>query len=141
MMSTETWPRPAIRVWTLAQRFQKFLVVGAFGLAVNQGMLFFLAGLASVPLDLASPIAIAISMVVTFLLNEAWTWHDRGSGRILNRALLYGTINSGGLLINWGVLLYLEREAGMHYLLANLVGAAIAAVWNFLLNHLITWRA
>ena len=141
MMSTETWPRPAVRVWTLAQRFQKFLVVGAFGLAVNQGMLFLLAGLASVPLDIASPIAIAVSMVVTFLLNEAWTWHDRGSGRILNRALLYGTINSGGLLINWGVLLYLEREAGMHYLLANLVGAAIAAVWNFLLNHLITWRA
>ena len=141
MMSTETWPRPAVRVWTLAQRFQKFLVVGAFGLAVNQGMLFLLAGLASVPLDIASPIAIAVSMVVTFRLNEAWTWHDRGSGRIPNRALLYGTINSGGLLINWGVLLYLEREAGMHYLLANLVGAAIAAVWNFLLNHLITWRA
>ncbi len=29
----------------------------------------------------------------------------------------------------------------MHYLLANLVGAGIAAVWNFGLNHVITWRA
>jgi putative flippase GtrA len=140
MMSSETWPRSAVRVWGLAQRFQKFLVVGAVGLAVNQGMLFLLAGLASVPVVVASPIAIAASMVVTFVLNEAWTWHDRGGGRILNRAFLYGTINSGGLLINWGVLLYLEREAGLHYLLANLVGAGIAAVWNFLLNHLITWR-
>ena len=140
MMSTETWPRSAVRVWTLAQRFQKFLLVGAIGLAVNQGMLFLLAGLASVPVVLASPVAIALSMVVTFLLNEAWTWHDRGGGRILNRALLYGTINSGGLLINWGVLLFLEQEIGVHYLLANLVGAGIAAVWNFLLNHLITWR-
>jgi putative flippase GtrA len=28
----------------------------------------------------------------------------------------------------------------MHYLLANLVGAGVAAVWNFLLNNAITWR-
>ncbi len=141
MMSTETWPRSAVRVWGLAQRFQKFLVVGAVGLAVNQGLLFLLAGLASVSVALASPIAIGVSMVVTFLLNEAWTWHDRGTGRILNRALLYGTINSGGLAINTGVLLFLFHEGGMHYLLANLVGAGIAAVWNFALNHVITWRA
>ena len=141
MMSTETWPRPAVRVWTLAQRLQKFLAVGAVGLAVNQVMLFVLAGLLSLPLPSASAIAIAISMLVTFGLNEFWTWHDRGSGRILTRALLYGAINSGGLLINTGVLVYLEREAGVHYLLANLVGAGAAAVWNFGLNHLITWRA
>ncbi len=141
MMSTETWPRSAVRVWTLAQRFQKFLAVGAVGLAVNQVMLFVLAGLLSLPLPSASAIAIAISMIVTFGLNELWTWHDRGSGRIITRALLYSAINSGGLLINTGVLVYLEREAGVHYLLANLVGAGAAAVWNFGLNHLITWRA
>ncbi len=141
MLSTETWPRPAVRAWTVAQRFQKFLVVGVMGLAVNQGMLFLLAGPGAVPVVAASPIAIALSMVVTFVLNEFWTWHDRGSGRIVHRALLYGAINSGGLLINWGVLLSLERQAGMHYLMANLVGAGLAAVWNFLLNHFITWRS
>ena len=141
MMSTETWPRPAVRIWTVAQRFQKFLVVGAVGLAVNQVMLLLLAGFGSIPLRVASPVAILASMVVTFGLNEVWTWHDRGGGRILTRALLYGTINSGGLAINTGVLLYLHREGGMHYLLANLVGAGIAAVWNFALNHVITWRA
>ena len=141
MMSTETWPRSAVRVWTLAQRFQKFLAVGAVGLAVNQVMLFVLAGLLSLPLPSASAIAIAISMIVTFGLNELWTWHDRGSGRIITRAVLFSAMNSGGLLINTGVLVYLEREAGVHYLLANLVGAGAAAVWNFGLNHLITWRA
>ncbi|MDQ3778970.1 MAG: GtrA family protein [Chloroflexota bacterium] len=141
MLSTQSWPRPAYQVWTLAQRFQKFVVVGAVGLAVNQGLLFLLAGIGSASLTVSSPIAILVSMAVTFLLNEIWTWHDRGSGRVLQRAVLYSTINSGGLIINWGVLLYLEREWGMHYLLANLVGAAIAACWNFTLNHLITWRA
>ena len=141
MMSTESWPRPAVRVWTVAQRFQKFLVVGAIGLAVNQVTLFLLVELGAMPLRVASPIAILFSMVVTFGLNEIWTWHDRGGGRLLMRAVLYGTINSGGLAINTGVLLFLHHEAGMRYLLANLVGAGIAAVWNFALNHVITWRA
>ncbi|CAA9584445.1 MAG: hypothetical protein AVDCRST_MAG19-4722 [uncultured Thermomicrobiales bacterium] len=141
MVTTETWPRPAVRARTLALRFQKFLVVGGIGLAVNQALLFLLAGLGTLSVNVASPIAITVSMVVTFGLNEVWTWHDRGSGRILHRALFYGAINSGGLMINWGILLYLHEEAGMHYLLANLVGAGVAAVWNFVLNHFITWRA
>ena len=141
MMSTETWPQSAVRIWTLAQRFQKFLVVGVIGLAVNQGLLIVLKEAAGASLRVASPAAILVSMVVTFVLNEVWTWHDRGSGRIMTRAILYGTINSGGLLINYGVLLYLTHELGVHYLVANLVGAAIAAVWNFALNHVITWRA
>lgn len=141
MFSTELLPRPAVRVWSLTHRFQKFLVVGAGGLAVNQAMLFILAHLVGLRLTVASPVAIAISMLVTFFLNEMWTWHDRGTGRILHRGVLYATVNSGGLAINTGVLLFLEREAAIHYLIANLIGAGLAAVWNFVLNHFVTWRS
>ncbi len=139
MLSTETWVRPVWRVWTLTQRFQKFVVVGAVGLVVNQGMLYLLVSMTNLALALASPISIVISMIVTFTLNELWTWHDRGRGRVVQRAMMYGTINSGGLLINAGVLLALHNQ-GFHYLLANLVGAGLAAIWNFGLNNLITWR-
>lgn len=139
MMTTESWPRSAVRILAVTQRFQKFVAVGAIGLAVNQVMLIFLAEFAAVRLAVASPVAILFSMIVTFGLNEMWTWHDRGGGPVMRRAILYGAINSGGLLINWGLLLWLEN-AGMHYLFANLVGAGIAAFWNFGLNHVITWR-
>jgi putative flippase GtrA len=139
MLSTEGFPGLAPRVTSVARRFQKFLLVGAVGLGVNQGLLFTLVGLAGVPVAAASPIAILISMVVTFSLNERWTWRDRGQGRLHRRALLYGSINSGGLLINWLLLVALER-AGMNYLVANLIGAGIAAIWNFSLNHALTWR-
>lgn len=141
MLTTESRVRPAHQLLARTHRFQKFLVVGAIGLAVNQGALYLLVGAAGASLAVASPIAILLSMAVTFILNEVWTWHDRGSGRILSRAAIYGSINSGGLLINAGLLLFLEREFGMHYLLANLIGAGIAAIWNFALNHAITWRA
>lgn len=140
MISTESWPQPAVRAYVLAQRFQKFVVVGSVGLAVNQGLLFVLRDLVNLDLNIASPIAIFVSMVVTFALNEQWTWHDRGSGPIVHRLAAYFPINMVGLLINFGVLSFLVHDQGWHYLIANLVGAGFAAVWNFTLNHLITWR-
>lgn len=141
MFSTESWPQPAVRMWTLAQRFQKFLAVGGVGLAVNLLSLFVLHDALSLRLPIAAPVAIAISMVVTFVLNEFWTWHDRGSGRVLSRMLLYVPINTVGLIINTQLLLFLEERYGVYYLLANLIGAIVAAVWNFLLNNAVTWRA
>lgn len=140
MISVESWPQPAVKAWTLIQRFQKFLVVGALGFATNQVSLFVLHAWLGLAVPLASPIAITLSMIVTFYLNEIWTWHDRGSGRILSRARTYVPINVGGLAINWGILTWLHSDFGIHYLIANLIGAAVAAVWNFTLNNAITWR-
>lgn len=141
MISVESWPRPAVRVWTLTQRFQKFVIVGGIGLAVNQFGLFGLHDFFSMAVKVASPIAIFASMVVTFYLNEIWTWQDRNGGKIIHRAMCYLPINLVGLVINWGVLAYLHDSWGMHYLIANLFGAGLAAVWNFVLNNSITWRA
>lgn len=140
MLSTETWPQSAAQAWGVARRFQKFLLVGAIGLAVNQGALYVLVGELGRPLVWASPVAILASMAVTFVLNEFWTWHDRGNGQVLHRAGWYAAINSGGLLINWAALILLEGR-GLHYLMANLIGAGVAAVWNFGLNNAITWRS
>jgi putative flippase GtrA len=44
------------------------------------------------------------------------------------------------LVINFGVLYVLVHSSGWHYLVANLFGAATAAVWNFSVNNLVTWR-
>jgi dolichol-phosphate mannosyltransferase len=140
MISVESWPQPAVRVWVLAQRFRKFLTVGAVGLLVNQASLATLHDGLHLAVVAASPVAIFLSMIVTFMLNERWTWHDRGTGPLVHRAMAYVPINVGGLLINWGILYYLVDEHGVHYLAANLIGAGIAAVWNFSLNHAITWR-
>ncbi len=140
MISIEALPPRAVQVFSIAKRFQKFLVVGSIGLLVNQLMLVALHDVADMRLVIASPVAILISMAVTFSLNEIWTWHDRGSGPIVQRLGTYVPINSGGLVINWALLLYLAEHRGVHHLLANLIGAGIAAIWNFGLNNAITWR-
>ena len=141
MISVESWPETASRIWSVAQRFQKFIVVGAIGLAVNQGILSVLHGQMQWNVEVASVVAVLASMVVTFALNEIWTWHDRGSGKVIHRAMSYVPINCGGLIINTGLLYVLVHQFDMHYLLANLIGAGAAAIWNFALNNAITWRA
>ena len=40
MLSSEGLPRPVVQPATITRRFQKFLLVGAIGLGVNQGVLF-----------------------------------------------------------------------------------------------------
>jgi putative flippase GtrA len=127
-------------VTDLLKRFSAFLLVGAVGFGVNQGALYLLVDRGVLTAAWASPLAIALSMAVTFLLNATWTWRDRGADSPLRRAGWYVAINTVGLLINWGVLVALER-VGLHYLWANVVGAAAAAFWNFALNHRVTWGA
>jgi len=141
MFSVESWPQPAARAWVVARRFQKFLVVGAVGLGVNQGMLFLLHQGFGSHLIISSTIAIFTSMIVTFVLNEHWTWHDRGGGPLIHRIAKYFPINLVGLVINVLVLRALVTEANMHYLVANLFGAGAAAIWNFFLNNHFTWGA
>ena len=139
MLSSKALPESVLRAAALTRRFRIFLVVGALGLAVNQGLLYLLVAETGLRPAAASPFAILGSMVVTFLLNEHWTWRDRGEGAVWRRAAMYGVINSGGLIINWLALVTLTHF-GMNYLLANVIGAGIAAIWNFGLNHALTWR-
>ncbi len=140
MISADSLPESVVKLWTVAQRFQKFLMVGAIGFATNQGFLWLLHEQFDLTVRAASPIAILISMAVTFYLNEIWTWHDRGGPRWLRRAQTYVPINIGGLAINWAVLNYLHDSWDIHYLWANVAGAGLAAIWNFGLNNAITWR-
>jgi len=140
MISYDALPARAIQAFSLAIRFQKFLIVGTVGLAVNQAGLFILHDIVGVRLLTSSVLAILASMAVTFVLNEIWTWHDRGSGLIVHRLGKYVPINTGGLIINAGLLAYLVDKYDAHHLFANLIGAGVAAIWNFSLNNSITWR-
>jgi putative flippase GtrA len=140
MISTRTWPEPAVRAFNIVQRLQKFLLVGAMGLATQQVLVFLLHDIVGWNSRPALVLAIAASMAVTFILNEMWTWHDRGSGSIIHRMMFYVPINTIGLLINLEVAILLNDQAGVHLQVASLVGAGIAAVWNFTVNNFVTWR-
>jgi len=121
-------------------RVFKFGVVGASGIAVNQGLLWTLVSLLGAPLALAGVISIESAIMSNFALNDLWTFKSRRRGKILLRALKYhASVASGGLL-NYVVLLLLTIVFGIHYLLSNLIGIFLGFLLNYCLSEVVVWK-
>jgi len=103
-------------------RFVKFCLVGLSGVLVN---------------------IIESSIISNFTLNNYFTFADRrspGAKSFLSRLLKYNIVSLVGLVVNMGVLGLLTEVFGVYYLLSNLCGIAVAALWNYMVNTWWTWR-
>ena len=121
-------------------RILKFGIVGATGVVVNMGLLAFFKGVLHIPLWLAGFLAIELSILSNFVLNDIWTWRDRRKRSFWNRIWRYHVsvgITAYGL--NYPILLLLTKMLDMQYLIANLVGIAVASAANFIINHFWTY--
>lgn len=122
--------------------------VASFGFAGVLGAATTLGGTALLyhhvlflPLWLASAIAIQTAIVVTFTVNSLVTWRDRRDGRKLRRALTFEGVSLVGMGIQEAALLAGADLLHVFYLLALLVGIGLAAIWNYLVNHNLTFAA
>ena len=121
------------------RRFTKFCVVGLSGVLVNEGLLYLFTDFLGIFFLLSSLVAIEISILTNFSLNEIWTFRDmRGGREVYTRMYMYNLVALGGLVINLFIL-YVLATSGMHYLLANLFGIAGGVIWNYLINYRWTW--
>lgn len=122
------------------EEFIKFSIVGGSGVLVNMGLLFLLTRFLSVRLEIASPIAIEISILSNFLLNNIWTFRKRHTTiPFRSRLFRYHLVAGLAGIVNYLVLLLLVNIFGLHDMLSNLIGILIATVINFTLNSLWTW--
>lgn len=128
------------KIFTLKGTFLKFALVGVSGIIVNQGLLALQVDALQIDLKIAGLIAIELSILNNFFLNNIWTWKDRKKHSFGKRLLRYHMVTalSGG--VNYVTLLFLTASLDMHYLLANLIGIGIGMVINFALNHLWTFQ-
>ncbi len=123
------------------EEFIKFAFVGGSGVVVNMGLLFLLTRYFDLRLELASPIAIELSILSNFTLNNLWTFRKRDThipfwGRIFRYHLVTGLAG----LVNYGILLLLVNSFGLHDLLSNLIGILIGTVITYSLNSVWTWN-
>ena len=122
-------------------RLARFSLVGASGVAVNTGMLWFLRSGAELPLAAASALAIETAIWNNFVLNDAWTFvEERRRRPWWTRAIAFHVTAVSAGAINLGVLLLLVAGSGLNYLIANLIAIAVAAGVNYSLSALWTWR-
>lgn len=131
------------------RRFIKFCVVGASGVPVNLAFTWLgnrlLSGVlpSHTAVALASLLGIAVSIASNFLLNDLWTWGDRrqpGAARG-GRLLRFYLVSSLAAGVQFGVAMALALLLGLHYLLAQLAGIALAMLLNYVANHWWTFRA
>jgi len=115
----------------------RFGVVGTLGVVVNSLALLLAHGVAGLPLVVASPLAVEVAILHNFLWNDRWTFGAAGFS--LRRLGKFNLTSLGGLAIASGVLYLLVGYAGVHYLLANLAGIALATLWNCAASLLWTW--
>ncbi len=94
----------------LSVRFLKFSIVGASGVLVNLGFLALFADLLNMQINLASAIAIEISINTNFLMNEVWTFGDRRSGKhgFFRRWGKFHLVAFVGAALQWVVFVFMN---------------------------------
>jgi len=120
----------------------KFGIVGASGVLVNMGLLYFLTEEIELYYILSAVIAVETSIISNFALNEIWTFVEKGKEGIKNlfkRFFKFNGISIAGMGINVAILAALTEFAGIYYLFSNLVAIAAVFGWNYLANLRWTW--
>ena len=130
-------------------RFLKFATVGGSGVVVNMGVLWIATVyvFGSLPhttaVAWAGFLAIAISILTNFLLNDMWTWGDRrgtGASPFAVRLGKYVLVASIAGVVQWVILQGLVHVS-VHYMLANFVGIAAGIAINYVANNWWTFRS
>jgi dolichol-phosphate mannosyltransferase len=123
-------------------RFLRFGIVGAVGVVINMGFYTLLYDLVHIYDLIAGAIAIELSILNNFILNDRWTFRDRatkGWKTWFKRCLAFH-LSSGlvAMLAQLLTLYVLTRFLGMWDKLAYLIGIGIGALANYIIcNHLI----
>jgi len=125
-------------------RFLKFCLVGLSGVGVNLGVFWLLTRFGGMAEEdfLALVIAIEVSIITNFILNEFFTFRDRRSSgaSFIVRLLKFNVICAAGAAIQAGIYGLLFHVAGVYDLVSDLIGIVIATLWNYVLNSWLTWK-
>jgi putative flippase GtrA len=78
-------------------RLLKFITVGGLGTLINEGV--FILAAHDMPIFFSLALAIEVSIIFNFILNDIWTFNDRRVGSFIKRLLkFHGSSFSGGIV-------------------------------------------
>jgi len=135
-------------VWRLfrtvphAGRFLKFAFVGTLGVFVNLGTLYVLVEKFTLPLYITWIIAVLVSILSNFLLNDLFTFRDRsvlGVMSYFQRIGLYYGLSLAAIVVNF-IIFQSGLSLGLHYLIAATIGILITSVLNYKFASSFVWE-
>ena len=120
-----------------AQQFLRFAMVGAVATAVHYAILIALHEFAHVDLLPATSIGFVVGAVVSYTLNRRYTFESQQHfGRGLAMFIAVGCV---GLFLN-GLIVSLLTQAGLIYILAQMIATGLVLIWNFGAARLVVFR-
>lgn len=121
--------------------FAKFAAVGLTGVAVNLGSFSLLLG-AGLNKFLASPIAIELSIITNFLLNNFWTFRWRNTNDSVSvRGLKFNLVSLAALVISYTTFLFVVLLfPDWPPQVAQALAIPPAMILNYFLNSIWTFR-
>jgi dolichol-phosphate mannosyltransferase len=125
----------------------KFLTVGAVGMVVNLFSLYMLVEMAQLDRSLIAPgIAIELSIISNFMLNDLWTFKGKG-GSFRSKFLKYNALALLGVVINLlvynlllGFSVFRHIFPGKEYLPAQFFAILAVTGWNYFLSKHWAWK-
>jgi dolichol-phosphate mannosyltransferase len=123
-------------------RFLRFCAVGSVGAAVNLVVLYSLTE-SGVFYLLSGFIGIEAAVLLNFVLNRSWTFKDRGARglrSVLTALYRDHAVRFVGIVLDLVILWILTSYVGVYYLLSQVIGIAVAMVWNYGGNQWWTWE-
>ena len=124
-------------------RLRRFFVVGSGAAGVQTGLLWFFVGFLGIWYIPAAVVAIEITILLQYFVNNAWTFHTsrhstRGSHArgLVKTNLVRGT----AIPLQTGLLYAFVEWLGLLYLVATLVAIFFSGLYRYYLDSRWTWR-
>jgi putative flippase GtrA len=126
----------------LAVQLRRYVIVGATTAGVQMLLLWLFVDVGEVNYLLGATVAIEITIVMTYMLNNAWTFasmQNSGVAAYLTGLLKTNVVRGTAIPIQLAVLYALVDFQGMQYLLANAVAILLSGVYRYVLDTRWTW--
>ena len=124
------------RLSLFAKHAAKYYAVGASGILVNLGLLYYLTEYVGLWYFLSYALAISVSITSNFVLNKFWTFIDSiDSQRIIVMYVKFVSVSMLGMAVQLGSIYVLVESLIIYYMLAALISICIAGAINFIINR------
>jgi putative flippase GtrA len=126
----------------VASQLRRFFVVGLVTAGVQMVLLWLFVDGAGMNYLIGATIAIEITIVLSYVLNNAWTFRaSRNTGRVEYLVGLVKTnvVRGTAIPIQLGILFVLVEWNGFVYLVANAVAILFSGIYRYILDRRWTW--
>ena len=124
-------------------RLTQFALVGGAAAALQSGLLWLFVDIGGLYYLLGSVIAIEITIITQYIVNNAWTFADRANqgDAFLGGLLRTNVVRGSAIPLQTALLYVFVTWGGLGYLLANLCAIVPSGVYRYVLDAKWTWQS